>query len=452
MTSELDNWKLPVDWELASIGNKFVFTRKPRGLRLENYERVPFIPMDRIPSDRLFFSDFALKPSSDITSGTYFEEGDLLVSKITPCFENGKQGIVRNIPGGFGIATTEVIPLKPIEGVSHLPFLAMYLLHRDIRTRLAGRMEGATGRQRLPKTVLEQWSMPFPPIAEQRAIADVLSKIQAAVEMQDKIVATLKELKAATMAKLFREGLRGESLKQTEIGEIPESWEVVYVGDLLTVELGKMLSPKSRRGVNPRLYLRNKNVQWGRFDLSDVFQMDFTDHEFERFRLKLGDILVCEGGEPGRTAVWEGEIPDCCYQKALHRLRPKDGKRVHPRYYLYWATAAFTLFRTHKPTGTKTTIAHLPKEKLEVMEMALPKLSEQKRIVEILDNVDCRLLQAETKASVLKSMFSSMLHLLMTGRVRVNHTKSGRERHGEPDETAHNRQRLRPFPDPAPLT
>ncbi len=271
----------------------------------------------------------------------------------------------------------------------------------------------------LQRREVESLLLPCPSIAEQRAIAEVLAEVQAAVEVQEKIVATLKELKAATMAKLFREGLRGEPPKQTEIGEIPESWEVAKVGDLFTVDLGKMLSPKSRRGIKPRPYLRNKNVQWGRLDLDDVFQMDFTDDEFERFRLEPGDILVCEGGEPGRTAVWEGEISDCCYQKALHRLRPKSHKRVLSRYYLYWATAAFTIFRTHKPTGTKTTIAHLPKEKLEVLEMALPGLPEQERIVGILDGVDKRLSQAETRASALKSVFSSTLHRLMTGQVRV---------------------------------
>jgi type I restriction enzyme S subunit len=85
---------------------------------------------------------------------------------------------------------------------------------------------------------LEYLLVPVPPLPEQRAIAAVLSKIQAAVEVQDKIVATLKELKAATMAKLFREGLRGEPLKQTEIGEIPESWGVVQLAELCTADGG----------------------------------------------------------------------------------------------------------------------------------------------------------------------------------------------------------------------
>lgn len=307
-------------------------------------------------------------------------------------------------------------------------FIYYSLLTDEFIERVGNLQRGASYPAVTDGDVLGQEIL-VPPLSEQRTIAAVLAKIQAEVEVQDKIVATLKELKAATMAKLFRAGLRGEPLKQTEIGKIPESWEVVRVGDLFAVELGKMLSPKSRRGINPRPYLRNKNVQWGRFDLSEVFQMDFTDREFERFRLKPGDILVCEGGEPGRTAVWGGEIPNCCYQKALHRLRPRGSKRLLSRCYLYWATAAFTVFRTYKPTGTKTTIAHLPKEKLEVMEMALPELSEQERIVEILDNVDYRLLQAETKASMFKSLFSSMLHLLMTGQVRINRVKTVGEKH-----------------------
>ncbi|MDE2180413.1 MAG: restriction endonuclease subunit S [candidate division NC10 bacterium] len=322
-----------------------------------------------------------------------------------------------NLDGQIVSTAFCVLRADPTLADSH--FIYYSLLTDEFIDRMANLQRGASYPAVSDGNVLEQ-EIAVPPLPEQRAIAAVLSKIQAAVEVQDKIVNTLKELKAATMAKLFREGLRGEPLKQTEIGEIPEDWEVVRVGDLFTVELGKMLSPKSRRGINPRPYLRNKNVQWGRLDLSEVFQMDFTDHEFERFCLKPGDILVCEGGEPGRTAVWGREIPDCCYQKALHRLRPKDSTRVLTRYYLYWATAAFTVLRIYKPTGTKTTIAHLPKEKLEVMEMALPQLSEQERIVEILDKLDCRLLQAETKAAVLKTMFSSMLHLLMTGQVRLN--------------------------------
>lgn len=419
MTSESDHWKLPADWEFASIGNKFVFTRKPKGLRLEDYERVPFIPMDRIPSDRLFFSDFALKPSSDVTSGTYFEEGDLLVSKITPCFENGKQGIVRNIPDGFGIATTEVIPLKPIEGVSHLPFLAMYLLHPDIRTRLAGRMEGATGRQRLPKAVLEQWSMPFPPVPEQRAIADVLSKIQGAVEVQDKLVTMLKELKAATTAKLFREGLHSEPLKQTEIGEIPKSWEVVPLGQLLrTAQYGL-----SVRGEKTGRYpiLRMNCQEEGEVVFRDLQYVDLDEITFNAFKLNDGDILFNRTNSidlVGRTAIFRG-TEAAVFASYLIRLC-LDERMILPdflNYYLNLERAQVAL-KTLATRGVSQ--SNISASKLRLFHVPLPPKQDQAEVIKTLHGLTGPLEAAIRKRNILRTLFSSMLHLLMTGQVRVD--------------------------------
>jgi type I restriction enzyme S subunit len=338
--------------------------------------------------------------------------GDLLFARIGAT--TGKSFLVRSCPEAIYASYLIRIKTKEIDPDFLYYFCNSEMYWKQINANKADKLKGGVSG-----SVLAQVKHCLPPPREQRAIVTVLSKIQAAVEVQEKIVATLKELKAATMAKLFREGLRGEPLKQTEIGEVPESWEIVRVGDIFTVELGKMLSPKARQGLNPRPYLRNKNVQWGRFDIEEVFQMDFSDQEFERFRLRPGDVLVCEGGEPGRAAVWNGEIEDYCYQKALHRLRPHGRRSVLPQYYVYWTTAALTIFRTYKPTGTKTTIAHLPKEKLEVMEIALPDPAEQVKIVGILEGLDRRILHAEKRLKTFRSIFSSVLHVLMTGQVRV---------------------------------
>jgi type I restriction enzyme, S subunit len=163
------------------------------------------------------------------------------VPKITPSFENGKQGIVRDLPTAFGIATTEVIPIAELPGVSSREFLFYYLLKDDVRAALAAKMEGSTGRQRLRKDLLEELRIPFPPLPEQRAIAHVLSKLQAAAEAQAGIAEKARELKRALMAKLFTEGLRGEVLKETEIGPMPESWDVVRRGT------GSGYSPAARQ-------------------------------------------------------------------------------------------------------------------------------------------------------------------------------------------------------------
>src|ERR1700730_2151716 len=82
------------------------------------------------------------------------------------------------------------------------------------------------------------------------------------------------------------------------------------------------------KGGGGKPYLGNRAVQWGRFDLSDIGLIKLSPTDMQRFRLRNGDLLVCEGGEIGRAAIWQQQIPECYYQKALHRLRPKRGYNV----------------------------------------------------------------------------------------------------------------------------
>ncbi len=112
------------------------------------------------------------------------------------------------------------------------------------------------------------------------------------------------------------------------------------LGDLVEMQLGKMLSKKARTGANQRPYLANINVRWGAFELADLKTMSFDDREVAKFRLQQGDVLACEGRGVGRSAVWRGELEECYYQKALHRLRVRD-PRVTPEYlveYFRWCS------------------------------------------------------------------------------------------------------------------
>ena len=170
---------LPTDWAIKRIEEVYDFKNKAKGINFEKVKQVPFIPMDLIPDDRMFVRDFELRDISDISSGTYIENDDLLIAKITPSFENGKQAIV-DFKYKFGFATTEVIPIKEKERISSKQYLYYYLLKRDIRSFLAGKMEGSTGRQRLSKTILGETLIPFPPISEQNTIVYILSQIQSA--------------------------------------------------------------------------------------------------------------------------------------------------------------------------------------------------------------------------------------------------------------------------------
>ena len=108
------------------------------------------------------------------------------------------------------------------------------------------------------------------------------------------------------------------------------NWPKRLAGDLFDIQLGKMLSEKARTGMQ-RPYLANFNVRWGRFDLSDLNQMAFSEREQEKFSIQPNDLLMCEGGEIGRCAVWTDQSCSLFYQKALHRLRARD-ERINRAY------------------------------------------------------------------------------------------------------------------------
>jgi type I restriction enzyme, S subunit len=100
--------------------------------------------------------------------------------------------------------------------------------------------------------------------------------------------------------------------KQTEVGLIPEDWEVTTVGNEFSIQLGKMLDSEKNVGV-PKPYIGNRAVQWGRIDLSDLGIIKMTPSDLQRFRLRQGDLLVCEGDEIGRGAIWNEPIEECYY-------------------------------------------------------------------------------------------------------------------------------------------
>jgi type I restriction enzyme, S subunit len=167
-------------------------------------------------------------------------------------------------------------------------------------------------------------------------------------------------------------------------------WQAVTFEDAFEIQLGKMLDKQKNVG-ELRPYLGNRDVQWGKCNTSNLAEMRLSESDRERFLLQPGDLLVCEGGEVGRTAIWNGERDDCYYQKAIHRLRPK--RSIEPRFvlhYMRWAADRNLFARL----TSSTSIAHLTKEKLQQAQIPLPynngklDLGEQRRIAAILDKAD----------------------------------------------------------------
>ncbi|MDP6594565.1 MAG: restriction endonuclease subunit S [Candidatus Poribacteria bacterium] len=162
------------------------------------------------------------------------------------------------------------------------------------------------------------------------------------------------------------------------------SWNRIKLSKVATFRLGKMLDKKKNKGDFQR-YLANVNVQWGKFVLDELREMRFEQHELEKFGLKYGDIVMCEGGEPGRCAIWKDQIPGMMIQKALHRIRPNDCLNTEFLYYTFLHHGKTNRF---SKLFTGSTIKHLPREKLALVEIDVPPLYTQQKIASILSAYD----------------------------------------------------------------
>ena len=237
----------------------------------------------------------------------------------------------------------------------------------------------------------------LPLLHEQLAIARFLDaadqRIGRYIRAKERLIDLLEEQKQAIIHQAVtgridvRTGQSYPDYKNSGVewlGEIPGHWRVVGLGYRYEQCLGKMLDGKRITGEHLLPYLRNVDVQWDDINVADLPHMDIHPDEMARYTVRPGDLLVCEGGEVGRCAIWKGKISPCGFQKALHRLRPRSDQRDRPRF-LYYAFS-LAVARSAFTDGHESTIAHLTGEKLRRHRFAFPCVDEQTAIVRFLDN------------------------------------------------------------------
>jgi type I restriction enzyme S subunit len=208
------------------------------------------------------------------------------------------------------------------------------------------------------------------------------------------------------------------------IGEVPSHWEIMPLKYNTNIVLGKMLTPENRGGQVIKLYLRSQNIQSENCDVSDVKEMWFSPNELEDLRVKMGDLLVNEGGDVGRTSIWKNEIEEVYIQNSVNKVRILNG---NPRYYLFQ-------FMGHHSSGyfesivNRVSIPHLTKEKLSNINFIAPPLSEQEQIVKYLDEktaeIDKLVAIEQRRIQTLKEYRQCLINEVVTGKVRVSDEQS----------------------------
>ncbi len=187
----------------------------------------------------------------------------------------------------------------------------------------------------------------------------------------------------------FRKNIEGGEVSTLAGAEprspiLPEGWRKIRLGDHIVSMLGKMLDQNKNIGVFES-YLGNSDVRWGYFELSNLSKMRFEQSENERYGIKYGDLIVCEGGEPGRCAIWKNQLPNMKIQKALHRIRTKNDLSINFLYYWFLLSGKKNSL---EPYFTGTTIKHLTGKAIQEIELVIPPLPQQQKIAAILSALD----------------------------------------------------------------
>ena len=294
-----------------------------------------------------------------------------------------------NIDTAFGVVAGETIDPK------YLYYFCEYFNFTPL--------DKSTGRPSLAKSDLLKIEMPVPLRREQER---VVSRIEELFSQLDAGVETLKKTKAQLV--VYRQAVLKEAFSKVST--------LVPLGDISKSRLGKMLDKEKNTG-KPRHYLRNINVRWLSFDLDDLLEMRIEDDEIEKYSVRKGDLVICEGGEPGRCAVWESS-EGLFYQKALHRVRFIDGS--NPKFYMYYMWYASQTGQL-KSFFTGTGIKHLTGQSLVKVPVPKTNINAQNEIVSEIESrmsvcksieqtVNTALQQAEAmRHSILKKAFEGRL-------------------------------------------
>ena len=278
-------------------------------------------------------------------------------------------------------------------------FVYHLLMHFDLRQFASG-----TGVPTLNRNSVHEEMVMVPPLPEQQRIVAIL----------DEAFAAIATAKANAEKNLQNARAVFERHLETTFSRAGADWRLSSVSELAEHSLGKMLDKVKNRG-SMKPYLRNINVRWFTFDLSDLLEMPFLESETSRYSVRKGDVVICEGGYPGRAAIWMADEP-IHFQKALHRVRFREPEyRSWFLYYLYSQERSGALRRHFTGTG----IQHFTGEALAKLQVPVPPKAHVQRLEATFEALQSETLRLESlyrrKLAALDELKKCLLHRAFNG-------------------------------------
>lgn len=422
--------EIPEHWNVSKLG--FHSTVKARlgwkGLKAEEYvdQGFIFLATPNIKGREIDYINV-----NYITAERYNEspeimlqEGDVLIAKDGSTL--GTANIVRALPSPSTV-NSSIAVVRPKHTV-HSGYL-YWLIVSDYTQNVIQQFKDGQGVPHLFQADLRKFWILLPPHEEQTEIAAFLDyeteRIDSLIAKKERQIELLREKRGSFIIQAVTKGLgSGARMKDSGVawlGRIPAHWMVAPVYARYRVQLGKMLDAKQITGEQLAPYLRNVDVQWDQVNIANLPLMDFDPADRQRFSLKKGDLLVCEGGEIGRTAIWQGGLDVCYYQKALHRLRPMN--KAESARFFYYAMLAAAQHGVFQAGADLSTIGHLTAEKLRRHRFAFPPFQEQEDIAAELDSMTAsttKLIKTISNSiDILREFRTALITATVTGKIDV---------------------------------
>jgi len=408
---------LPVDWQLVRLGEVLAHRKEFITVRDEDeYKRCRV----QVRAQGIVLRDFVRGADLTIKQQQIVRAGDFLVAEIDA--KVGGFGIVPPTLDG-AVVSSHYFRFEIDRKRLFEDFLGFAAMTPSFQKQVSPR--GSTNYASVrPKHVMG-YLIPLPPLSEQRAIARVLRTVQRAREAAERVVAATRQLKQAMLRHLFTYGpvpvdqADRVPLKETEIGPVPEHWEVLPLGNVLRQTQYGLSVRGQRSGQFPML--RMNNLTAGRLDTTDLQFVDLDPATFARYRLNRGDLLFNRTNSlelVGKTAMFDEDDP---FTFASYLVRVVvDPNSVVPAYLSFYMNDQRTQARLKLLASRGVSQSNINATKLRGLVVPVPPLAEQSEIVRVLDTIDNKFATAERRCQSLLLLFQSLLHNLMTGQVRVH--------------------------------
>ncbi|WP_423679971.1 restriction endonuclease subunit S [Undibacterium sp. WLHG33] len=381
---------------------------------LENETEVSFFKMEDV-SNQAKIINRNIRRYGEVSKGfTCFQNEDVLVAKITPCFENGKGAYVDRLVNGVGFGSTEFHVLRAKKN-AHPRFIYHFTNYQTFRMQGESNMTGSAGQRRVPTDFFRTYHGIFPPAEEQQKIASILTAVDEVIASTTAQINKLKDLKTGMMQELLTKGIGHTEFKDSPVGRIPKAWTFKAVGDICKVTSG---------GTPDRTNLEfwNGNIPWiktGEINYTTIYSAEeyITELGLKNSSTKLipaGSVLMAMYGQ----GITRGKVAllgiDACLNQACLAMLPNN--ELDKYFLFYFFSKEYENLRLLVQEGTQKNLnAGIVKEIL----LPLPPMDEQVEIRKRLQAVDINIESKQRKLEIVVDLKKALMQDLLTGNVRV---------------------------------